>query len=83
MQRTEAIFNWVYGLPPNGYKLTFEPASGDDMEPSILTARIDKEKEGLATLKPIIKEVRTIEALHNWLFFKHTGRIKALDRLRK
>ena len=71
LERTEAVFRWVYGLPPDGYRLSFEAVPDDGIGPAALAARREKERAGLAALRPTIERIRTLPALHRWLFFEH------------
>lgn len=71
LERTEAVFRWVYGLAPNVGALSFESVPDDGIEPEALAARRDKERASLAALAPTIARIHTLTALHRWLFTEH------------
>jgi len=71
IERTEAVFGWVYGMPPDGFRLSFEAVGDDGLDPAALAARAEKERAALAALAPTMERVRTLRALHRWLFFEH------------
>jgi uncharacterized SAM-binding protein YcdF (DUF218 family) len=73
MARTRAIFQWVFGLHGGDtpYTLTFEAVSDDGLDPHLLQIRHEKEAQGLARLLPLAEQIRTLAALHHFLFTQH------------
>jgi len=58
-------------MPPDGFRLSFEAVGDDGLDPAALAARAEKERAALAALAPTMERVRTLRALHRWLFFEH------------
>jgi hypothetical protein len=71
LERTEAVFGWVYGLAPSAYVLSFEAVADDGIAPAALAARREKERASLTALRPTIGEIHTLADLHRWLFRHH------------
>lgn len=71
MPRTEAIFRWVYGLPPNHYDLEFERVPDEGIELEDLSARKEREAQSLEKLNALIPRISTVSQLHQWLFTEH------------
>lgn len=73
MARTEAIFRWLFGLPPLAlpYTLTFSPAPDGDIEAAPLQQRQEKERAGLQRLLPLTEQIRTLPQFHHFLFTQH------------
>ncbi len=70
MPRTEAIFRWIFGADAAGYELTFEAtASGLHEEP--FRKRVAREQQSLDLLAPRFSELKTMNAIHKWLFSEH------------
>jgi hypothetical protein len=68
MARTEAIFRWIYGLPPRGYALSFEEVADEGIAPAALSARRRKEADALGRLPPLVSRIGSMAELHRWLF---------------
>lgn len=73
MPRTKAVFDWIYGLSGGAYDLTYEPVEDVGLEPEVLTARRERERESLEALRAIIPSISILEALHDWLFLHHNA----------
>jgi hypothetical protein len=76
MNRTRAIFEWVFSLPPTPsppYKMEYV-SSPAMMEGGVLLARSQREAESLAQLQegPIAK-VTSLKELHAYLFANHSA----------
>ncbi len=74
MPRTEAIFRWVFALPPvsgDPYRLTFETVPDAGLSPEALRGRTAKEQAGLRNVLAVSTKIRTLAALHHWLFTEH------------
>jgi DUF218 domain len=73
LERTRAIFEWVYGLSANDYELAFEGVPNVGIDAESLAARIQKEEQGLQNLRDQVKAIKTMKQLHDWLFFEHNA----------
>jgi len=75
LARVRAAFQWVYGLEPRSvpWELSFEEVSDPDMDPVVLKARKEREKERLEDLAGLTGRIRTMPDLHRWLFSEHTA----------
>jgi hypothetical protein len=71
LPRAEAVFRWVYGLPPRRCALRFEAVLDDGLDPAALAARRRKEAVALAALAPLAARIATMAELHRWLFAEH------------
>lgn len=73
MPRTEAIFRWVFSLPPlpHTYQLHFQSVPNKGLAPDALAAREQKESATLATLPDLIASMPHLPALHDFLFRHH------------
>lgn len=73
MERTEAVFRWVYGLPPNlvDYRLDFRSAPDEGLDEATLAARRDKERDGLEKVRVLAEGLRDLTSFHRWLFTEH------------
>jgi hypothetical protein len=73
MPRTRAVFDWVFGLPPSGYTVTYETTANDGIDESSLSARIAKEEQGLRGVERLRDSIRTLHDVHRWLFAEHSA----------
>lgn len=73
MPRTKAIFLWVYGLNRNHseYQFAFESVPDNDINGDIISARKEREREGLIRLEELKARIKTFEEFHLWLFHEH------------
>jgi uncharacterized SAM-binding protein YcdF (DUF218 family) len=75
MPRTQAIFQWVYGLTspgnPGDYSLHFEAMPDRGMDAELLRVRQEKEKAGLARVLRLKEQIRTWTGFHRWLYSEH------------
>jgi hypothetical protein len=74
IDRTRAIFEWVYGLdalPGGSYSLDFEEVPDEGMDEELLSARIGREKESLRHVLKLKEAIRTFREFHRWLFTEH------------
>jgi uncharacterized SAM-binding protein YcdF (DUF218 family) len=73
MARTEAIFNWVFGLSTaaSPYQLQFMAVPDVGLPQTALQARRQKEKAGLAHVQTLIISLKTLPDLHRWLYRDH------------
>ena len=81
MQRTRAIFDWVFHLQPKNasiysnstYELTYEATPDTGMSSSQEKARVDKERGALKSLQETIDNVTDLEHLHEFVFAEHVA----------
>ena len=73
MARTEAIFRWIFSVPPDecAYDLTFFSVPDAGMSAEALHARRQKEEASLPQVHRLAQEHRTLPSVHNWLFSQH------------
>jgi len=70
-ERTRAVFNWVYSLSNGSFDLTFEEVPNVGIDADSLQARMEKERKGLQALESLMRQITTVEHMHQWLFFEH------------
>lgn len=75
LPRTELAFTWVYRLTPliSPCELHFRGVADQDMDPSILKARREREQKSLESLNGLARRLTTIQDFHRWLFTEHTA----------
>jgi uncharacterized SAM-binding protein YcdF (DUF218 family) len=72
MQRTEAIFRWVFGLSPStGYELSFETVDNAGVSHAALDFREAKERAGLEQVRLLSQNISTLSQLHQWMYTEH------------
>ena len=72
IERTEAIFRWVFGLAPDGgYELTFETAPNAGMSEEDLAFRCAREAESLANVRRLERRIGSMAELQAFLFTEH------------
>lgn len=80
LPRSEAIFNWVYGLwnksilshhQQRPVDLDFLEVSTKYLDNEIIEARANREERSLITLKQIIERIDTLEKFHHWFYREH------------
>jgi hypothetical protein len=69
LDRSKAIFNFLYCKLDNKYNLEF--CSSKDSPNELLNLRIDKEYSSLEKFKKNIKNINSLEEFHEWLFQTH------------
>jgi hypothetical protein len=71
MPRSRDIFEWVYGLTPGRYQLTFEATPDEGIEPRLLERRRAKEAEALRALQTVKARIRKQDDMHRWFMTEH------------
>lgn len=73
MPRTQAIFEWLYGLDglPQDYHLEFQVVTDEGIDVKLLDARRAKEAKSLKNVRALAQRILTIQDFHTWLFQKH------------
>ena len=94
MDRSRAIFEWVFSLPPldgaflvegggeSGYTLGFMGV--DDRGIDFAAQRTVRERKSLEGVKKLSERIGSISQLHSWLYTEHDaysagGRVKRLQ----
>lgn len=74
MERTEAIFRWVFGLAPDrGYELHFDTVPDIGMPAADLAYRKSREKRSLEGIYELSIQIRTVAEFHQFLFTQHNA----------
>lgn len=73
IERTQAIFKWVFGLTPlrTEYRLEFEPVTDPALSPELLEKRAVKEASSLEATRLQIETLASLAEFHRWFFSKH------------
>lgn len=73
LPRTEAIFTWVFQLSSSNphYHLTFETVPNVGIADTVLAARNQKERQGLARVRELRSQLTSLPDLHHWLYTEH------------
>lgn len=73
LARTEAVFEWVYGLagPGSACGVVCEAVADAGLDAAALSVRGAKEQASLRELEGLRGIIRSLEQLHDWLFTEH------------
>jgi hypothetical protein len=75
MARTEAVFRWIFSLPGPGRATVLDFAAAPDtgIPAEHITLRRDKEMRGVENVAVLAARLRTLPALHGWMFTEHAA----------
>lgn len=75
LPRTIVAFTWIYRLTPvaTPYQLRFRGVADEEMDPSMLKARQERERKSLDAFKGLTQRLTTLKDFHRWLFTEHTA----------
>ena len=75
LPRTQAVFEWMYSLPPapQPYDLDFESVPASGMPPDLWADRQRKEQRSLQEFEPIRNRIANLRDCHQWLFTIHNA----------
>lgn len=75
IERTKAVFKWVFGLVPKmrNYHLTFESVSDIGIDENIILARRIAEKRNLEKMTILRKRITNTYDFHRWIFTEHNA----------
>lgn len=73
MLRTQAIFEWLYGLTglAQDYCLEFEAVSDVGIDADVLAARQTREASSLESVRLLAQKIQSLQEFHAWLFQCH------------
>jgi len=72
LDRTRQIFRWIFSLAPGrGYEMQFESAPDTGMSDTDLAFRQSRERASLEAVRILELQLRSVEAVHQWLFTEH------------
>lgn len=73
LARTQSCFDWVFSAagPDTGYVLTYQASPDDGLTPEALVARKAKEMAAIELRAPERARLRTLAAIHEWVFTHH------------
>jgi hypothetical protein len=81
MPRAESLFRWVFDLAPDqGYSLRFETVPDVGLSPELLEERKRRERTSLASVPDLVRTIRTLQDMHQWLFTRHAAYRASLVR---
>lgn len=75
LPRTQAAFEWIYGLTPltTDYQLVFESVPNRGLSPEALKARTAREKKSLEKLRETQLNITTLKAFQTWFYSQHAA----------
>jgi hypothetical protein len=73
MPRSRAIFEWVFGMEQDRYRLQFVASPDTGIDPVLLERRRAKESAGLESLLKTAARIRDLPAFHRWLYSEHAA----------
>ena len=73
IQRTNTIFEWIYGLTPRSveFQLSFESVPNQGLSPQALEARCAREMKSLKNIQLLQTEITTLLSFQTWFYNKH------------
>ena len=71
MPRSRDIFEWVYGLTPGRYELTFEATPDTGIDARLLARRQAKEADALRAVQTVKARIRNLPDMHRWFMTEH------------
>lgn len=79
MNRSVAIFDWVFGLSTSSYQLHYLQSPNDGLEEEALLARKTKETESLQSVHRLAKQYTSLKQL--WGFMNHDHALYTAQKL--
>lgn len=79
MERSKAIFDWIFGLDGNRYNLAYMASPDTDLDPDALKARQEKERSGLQSVMTLAREHRSLKAV--WMFLNQQHSLYMASKL--
>jgi uncharacterized SAM-binding protein YcdF (DUF218 family) len=75
LPRTQAAFEWIYGLTPLAvnYQLDFYSVPDRGLPPKTLKARIAHEKKSLEKMRETQLDITALDAFQSWFYSHHTA----------
>lgn len=75
LPRTQAAFEWIYGLTPlrSSFQLFFESVPNKGLSPEALKTRISREKQSLEKMRQTQLDITTLDSFHTWFYYQHTA----------
>ena len=75
LPRTQAAFEWIYGLTPltTDHQLIFESVPNRGLSPKALKARIAREQNNLEKLRETQLDITTLDAFQAWFYSQHAA----------
>jgi len=73
MPRTQALFDWIFRLPPvlANYELEYKSTENAGLTPEALAARVEREARSLANLATIRQKISNINDFTRWIYGEH------------
>lgn len=73
LPRTQLSFDWIFSAAGSdtGYVLTYQASPDDGLAPDALAARQAKERAAIELRAPERARLRTLAAIHEWVFTHH------------
>ena len=79
MERTKAIFDWIFGLNHSVYSLVYLASPNTGLGFDALTARQEKERSGLQSVKTLAQKHRSLKDV--WLFLNQKHSLYTASKL--
>ena len=75
MPRTQAIFNWIFGVAPRPalFDIHFHSVANTGMDAPTLSARLEKEKARLDSVRSLAQRHTTMASVNHFLFTQHAA----------
>lgn len=71
MQRTKAIFDWIFSLDSKQYQLYYLESPDVGLSEEALNARVEKERDGLESIKLLANQYKSLREVWTFLNSRH------------
>lgn len=71
MDRTKAIFEWIFGVGSTDYELSFLASQNVGLSAEVLKARKEKEQRGLSTVDALASQFTTLPQIWRFINEQH------------
>lgn len=73
IERSKEIFDWVYNLNNNSFKLFYYSVTDFGLDKTMLKSRKEREKKSRENVINLKKNIKTIEQFYNWFYKEHNA----------
>jgi len=73
IERSKEIFDWVYNLNNNSFKLFYYPVTDFGLDKNMLKSRKEREKKSRENVIKLRKDIQTIQEFYNWFYKEHNA----------
>lgn len=72
MERTKAIFDWIFGVDNGNFQLSYLATANTGLSASAVEARLERERQSLASVQQLSRQYRSLKGVWQFLNEKHS-----------